>query len=356
MNELMNIIPNPDPLPVASGWFHFLNYLTYYLHLISVGIMFSTAVSMTFGYFKAKSDPKWAAFAKQMSKILPFSIAFAVNLGVAPLLFIQVIYGNFFYAASILIGTVWILLIILLILGYYGSYWIVFKKEKKRGSRKYISVFISLILAWTGFILVNINTLMMTPGRWKSYFSHMGGTDLNLSEPTLFPRYMFYLFLLLAIGGLFIAGFYKMKPEKDESKTGMVFGSSLAGYSCFLTLPSFIIFIRMLPGNIRDTFFMGDLLWTAFSVIFLLGIIASGYFSLKRKITAASVLMVLNLIIFVILRGHVRYLYLERFSEKISIAGLNTQYGVMALFFISFAAGLGLVFWLLRKVYKEIKA
>ncbi|MEN8152531.1 MAG: hypothetical protein ABFR75_00785 [Acidobacteriota bacterium] len=355
MNELINIIPNPDPLPVASGWFHFLNYLTYYLHLISVGIMFSTAVSMTFGYFKAKSDPKWEAFAKQMSKILPFSIAFAVNLGVAPLLFIQVLYGNFFYAASILIGTVWILLIVFLILGYYGSYWLVFKKEKKNGSRKYMSIFISLVLAWTGFILVNINTLMMTPGRWKSYFSHMGGTFLNIGEPTLFSRYIFYLFFLMAIGGLFIAGFYKIKPEKSESKAGTAFGSTLSGYSSFLALPSFIIFMRTLPVNIRDTFFGGDLLWTGICVVFLLCMIATGYLSLQGKVTAASIILILNLIIFVVLRGHVRYLYLERFNEKISVMGHNTQYGVMVLFFVTLAAGLGLVFWILRKVYKEVK-
>ncbi|MEE9203583.1 MAG: hypothetical protein V3U08_01100 [Nitrospirales bacterium] len=43
-------------------------------------------------------------------------MAFAIVLGVAPLLFIQVLYGQLFYTAAILVGRVWILLILVLIL------------------------------------------------------------------------------------------------------------------------------------------------------------------------------------------------------------------------------------------------
>jgi len=90
MNNLLTIIPNPDPIPVAPGWFSFLSYLTYFLHLLAVGIMFGISLFAILGHLKGKQDEKWAMFGSRMSKILPFSIAFAVNLGVAPLLFRQV--------------------------------------------------------------------------------------------------------------------------------------------------------------------------------------------------------------------------------------------------------------------------
>ncbi len=355
MTNLINIIPNPDPLPVAAGWFQFLLHLTYYLHLISVGIMFSIAISMAVGYFKGKSDENWLAFGKEMGHLLPFTIAFAVNMGVAPLLFIQVLYGNFFYTASTLIGTNWILLIVILILGYYGAYWISFRESGKPGTKRFLSLFVSIVLAWTGFILVNVNTLMMRPMEWKSYFSHMGGFHLNTGDPTMLPRYTFYVFFLLAIGGLFIAVYSKIKFGENNSKPWIAYGSSLSGYSSFLTLPSFILYMRILPHNIREVFIFGDVVWTIVSIICFSGIIVTGYLALKRKIIPASVVMGINLVVFVIMRGKLRSLFLEPFSEKLSSIGTNTQYGVMILFLVTLVAGLGLVFWMLRKTYKELK-
>ena len=193
MNDIIQMIPDPDSLPVAPFWFVLLLYVTYYLHLISAGIMFGISVQVVIGYFKGKTDIKWKPFARTMSKILPFTIAFAVNLGVAPLLFLQVLYGNFFYTASIVMGIPWILLAVLLIVSYYSIYWVVFKKGNKSRHRLTLSLLAAALFAWIAFLLVNVNTLMMVPKNWKIYFSSTSGMNLNLTEPTLFPRYLFYL-------------------------------------------------------------------------------------------------------------------------------------------------------------------
>lgn len=364
MNELINIIPNPDPLPVAAGWFQFLSYLTYFLHLLAVGIMFGTAVSMALGYFKGKTDDQWKPFAGRMSKVLPFTIAFAVNLGVAPLLFLQVLYGNFFYTASVLMGIPWLLIVVVLIIGYYCAYWLVFKGAappagKGSGSnlkrKSLISLIISLILAWVGFLLVNVNTLMMTPHRWESYYDHMNGMFLNVSEGTLFPRYIFYLFLFLAIGGMFISLFYKIKDKFEESERGFHFGSALSGYFAFLSVPAFALFLLMLPREINSVFLGGNGLWTVSAFIFVLGLFATAFLGFKRKTVPASLVFVVDLIVFVLVRNHIRQLYLEPFKEKFPTLAQNTQYGVMVLFFVILAAGLGLVAWILIKVAKEKK-
>ena len=364
MNELLHTIPGADPLPVASGWFLFLSYLTYYLHLIAVGIMFGTGVSMTLGYFKAKREKQWIPFAVRMSKILPFSIAFAINLGVAPLLFIQVLYGNFFYTASILVGIPWLLLILLLIFAYYSAYWLIFKKEAAPaahagmtplGRKPSVALFITIILAWTGFMLVNVNTLMMTPAKWHSYFNHMSGFHLNLSETTLFPRYIFYLFLLLCIGGMFIAIFYKIKDRLEESGTGFHYGCNVSGAFALFSLPAFVLYLFMLPGEIRGVFLGGSGLWTAAAALFVLGLLAVGILGMKKKAVPAALLLTLDLVVFVFTRNHIRYLYLKPFEKKFPVLGQHTQYGVMVLFFAVLAAGLGLVAWILIKTAKETR-
>lgn len=356
MNELINIIPNPDPLPVAPGWFQFLSYLTYFLHLMAVGIMFGTAVSMALGYFKGKKDDSWMPFAGRMSRILPFTIAFAVNLGVAPLLFLQALYGNFFYTASILVGIPWLLIVVVLIIGYYSAYWLVFKNKDHAKPKPWLSVIISLILAWVGFMLVNVNTLMMTPQQWKGYYDHMNGLHLNVSETTLFPRYIFYLFLFLAIGGMFIALFYKIKDKFEESEKGYHFGSMLSGYFAFFSVPAFALFLLVLPREINGVFLGGNGLWTVSALIFILGLFVTAFLAFKRKTTAALHVLVVDLIVFVFVRAHIRHLYLDPFKEKFSTLAQNTQYGVMTLFFIVLAVGLGVVAWILIKVAKEKEA
>jgi len=360
MNDLINIVPTPDPLPVASGWFFFLLHLTYYLHLLGVGIMFGTAVSMALGYVKGKNDPKWKPFGDRMAKILPFTIAFAVNLGVAPLLFLQVLYGNFFYTASILVGIPWLFVVLFLIIAYYSAYWLVFKKARPTGGsysqvkkKTLLAVIISVILAWVAFMLVNVNTLMMAPAKWKTYFANKSGFNLNLAETTLFPRYVFYLFLFIAIGGAFIALFYKIKNKMAESGIGFNFGSILSGNFAVLTAAAFALYLLTLPGEIKGIFLGGNILWTILTLVFVLGLIFIAYLDFKRKTILSTLLLVLDLVVFVFVRQHIRHLYLNPFEEKFSVVSQNTQYGVMALFFIVLAAGLGLIAWLLIKVAKE---
>ncbi len=53
---------------------------------------------------------------------LPTLMVFVINLGIPPLLFAQVLYGCALYTSSVLIGTYWISVILLLMASYYGLY------------------------------------------------------------------------------------------------------------------------------------------------------------------------------------------------------------------------------------------
>lgn len=353
MTDLLRIIPDPDTLPVSSHWFRFLLYLTYYLHLIGVGVMLGLAFSITVGYFNSKVSPQWKLMTERLSKILPFAIAFAINLGVAPLLFSQVLYGNFFYPATIFMGIFWILLILLLIIGYYAAYWIKFRTGKRLKQGKILSVIVFSILLWTGFIMINVNTLMLTPERWKSYYNHMSGFFLNAGEPTLFPRFIFYIFLLLSIGGVFITLFYKIRSKLREAKGGVRFGSSMALYSLLTALPLYLIYLFILPENIRVPFTSGDTLWTSVNLLFIAGLGLTAYLSYRESGYGTAVTHLINLILFVFIRNHIRILYLENYTKKFPVLSSNTQYGVMLLFFIFLLAGAITIFWMLRKSYKE---
>lgn len=68
--------------------------------------------------------------ARALATRLPVAVALTITLGVAPLLFVQVLYGQFFYTSSILLGYVWLTLLLILLLGYYGYYCYAFRWEK----------------------------------------------------------------------------------------------------------------------------------------------------------------------------------------------------------------------------------
>lgn len=353
MNGLIGLIPEPDSLPVAPVWFIILSYLTYYLHLVSTGIMFGISVQAAFAFFRGKRDPGWQRLGDTLSKILPFTFAFTVNLGVAPLLFIQALYGNFFYTASVVMGIPWIFIFVLLIVAYYLAYWLIFIKNPDFRLKTLFAVIITLIFSWIAFVLVNINTLMMVPENWKIYFSGMNGMNLNLGETTLFPRFIFFIFLFITIGGLFTALLYQVKNRRKESALGYHFGSIITAYFGLLTAPTFILFLFTLPDEIGRSLWKENFFWGFLSLIFIAGLLLVSYFAFKRKILPAVALLVVNLIVLVFIRNQIRFLYLKPFEGKFSTLGENTQYGVMVIFAAIFILGMFGVFWMVKKVLKE---
>ena len=53
---------------------------------------------------------------------MPIIVAFGVNFGIVPLLFVQLAYYKVFYPATILMAWFWLAIIVLLIPAYYGVY------------------------------------------------------------------------------------------------------------------------------------------------------------------------------------------------------------------------------------------
>ena len=62
-----------------------------------------------------------------------YGISLAITTGIAPLLFVQLLYQQYFYTATILIGWAWLLFVVLLMLGYYAAYAYKFRGAPARG-------------------------------------------------------------------------------------------------------------------------------------------------------------------------------------------------------------------------------
>ena len=61
-------------------------------------------------------------FAGRLLQQMPIIVAFGINFGIVPLLFMQLAYYKVFYPATILMACFWLAIIVLLIPAYYGVY------------------------------------------------------------------------------------------------------------------------------------------------------------------------------------------------------------------------------------------
>jgi len=341
----VNLIPTPDTIPAPAWLFLVLDLVTFLLHIMVINVVLGGSLLMLFARF-GKKDMRASGniFGVLINKI-PTSVALGVNLGVAPLLFLQVIYGHLFYSSSILMGVYWILVIPLLIIAYYSAY--VHAKNEKLAR---IAILItSLLLMYIGFMQVNNLSLMTQPEKWAAYFENRGGTILNVDDPTFIPRYLHFLTASVAIAGLFTALVWSIRTRKnpDAGKNNIANGLRIFGYATVVQVVVGLWFLMAIPSDFILQFMGGNLL---FSVVLLVGFL-SGIGAIVTaflgKLRPTVMQLIITMITMIITRQNLRTLYLE---EKFQLESLQLapQYGVLILFLVIFVFGLWSVWYMVK--------
>ncbi len=361
------VIPAPDPMPLPAPYalFMFLLVFTFLLHIVAMNFMFGSGILAIIAHKKAKVQDIYARMYKDIVKKIPSLLAATITLGVAPLLFLQVLYGQFFYTSSLIMAWPWFSIVVLLVLAYYGFYIVSFKQDKKVNSAGWVlllSVFLVLII---GFFYSNNLTLMETPAKYASkYLSDPSGMNLNLGDPTLFPRYLHFILASIAIGGLFVGGtgFFRWKSDAAYAREIMVFGGKWFNYA---TMGQYLIglwFLLSLPSRGIKLFMGGSITGTVlFALGFIGGILAIILMAqaLKKddprkgfKMSAIISGVVVGAM--AVMREVLREAYLGVYyiSHNFDTA---TQWIVLSIFIISFIGGVWLWIMMFRRYFKPEK-
>lgn len=347
-----HLLPKPDTLPLAWGWFKFLLMLTFPLHLLLMNAMLgATAISL---YARWKKGDTSLRLAHGLARTIPFLVAFAVNLGVAALLFLQVLYGQFFYTSSILMAVFWLGIIPLLMIAYYLLYLYDFK-YKALGAAGIPMVFlVFIIFLGIAFVFTNNMTLMLLPQKWSAYFGNSAGTILNLDDPTLWPRYLHFVVGGTAIGGLFVALYGKVKEKTDQEMGKAAISMGMKTFTS-LTLVQIVDgfwFLLLLPPHVTRQFMGSDPLAT---VLFLAGLLLSLAVLITGKKgrlylcagLAASLVFVMSS-----MRDLVRTGFLQAVFSPASLK-VVPQYSPMLMFFFMLMVGCVLMGWMIGKAAKS---
>jgi hypothetical protein len=354
-------IPLPDILPVpAPVWLlQFLLILTFFLHLVPMNFLFGGGLLTLVSHVHAKKDGRHERLAKRIAELMPSVIALTVTLGVAPLLFVQVLYGHLLYSSSILMARAWFLVVPLVIFGYYGAYLLRFRWDCLGNVRPILAWGAAVVFAVVGFIYSSNFSLVQRPEVFKDhYLADPAGGHLNWSDPALFPRYLHMLAGAIAVSGIWfmILGVRRRSGDADWSAWLMKYGARVFTYATMVNIIIGFWYLAALPRRAMMIFMGKDPVATAVFLVCLVFIVATFgavHVAAKRQsgrvmaIGAGSLTVVL--VLMAVMRQQVRSAYLEP-HFRLEQLTTEPQWGVFALFVVTLAAGLGTLGWMAKIV------
>jgi len=357
---------DPIPLPAPIWLLKLLHIVTLALHFVAVemllgGLLLAVLLSLFRG------SPASIVAARALARRLTIVMTFVINLGVPPLLFVQVLYGRALYTSSVLIGLYWISIIGILMLAYWLLYR--FSARLEAGRSAWWVGLIAWLLAGSVARLLSTNmTLMLRPEAWRDMYSASAmGAYLPTGDPTLTPRW-----LLMMAGGLFIGGLWMVylsgrstfTPDEKSfiagigGKVAMTFGIVylVAGMWASAVQPEAVLVGLAHHWLYRFAGFAGYG-WMALVVVaVLLGAVAGfGKISTSWLSWVAVLVAVLTEIMFTVYRDGVRDLTLLSKGYDVWNRAVETNWGVVGLFLVLFVAGLGVIGWLVSVVARASK-
>lgn len=351
----VTLIPIADTLTAHWGWFQFFLMLTFPLHLIAMNAMLGTALTAFIAHlFPGRAHHE---LAHELAKALPFLVAFTVNLGVAPLLFVNVIYGHLLYSSTVLMGLFWLAVIPIMILAYYMIYIYDFS-FKRLGNMAMLLLLAALaLLMIVGFIFTNNMSMMISPASWSRWFATPGGTLLNLADPTLLSRYLHMMTGSLAVGGLCVAlySLVVLKHDQEVSEVGVRLGMQLFTWLTGLQLLVGTWFLLTLPDEVMKRFMGGATVATGLLAVGILLAVASLITGYQRRVMMTFWLTLPLVYVMSFMRDSVRTSYLMPYFDMTKVPA-TVQWSPLVFFLFILVLGIGVVVWMLATLINAKKA
>lgn len=354
-------IPQLDPLPIpaAPGLLWFLLVLTFFLHLVPMNFVLGGTPIALVARLRARdgAHPHHAALAIWFARALPVAIAAAVTFGVAPLLFVQALYGRLFFSSSVLMARFWFAVIPILVLCYYGAYWLAFRGERSRGASHFVAFAMATGFLAIGFFYSNNMSLMLRPDVFAAWYRQSGsGFQLDHGDAALAPRFLHFLLGAVAVAGLVVAWVGVLRRRTDEAFAGWAirYGSIWFVAATLLNVIAGLWWLGAMPRESLLRFVGGHPLASiSLGVGILAGLaalvlVATAGFAANpyRMVHHASAAMVLTLIGMILARDQLRRAALEKHGLAPN-PWVATQWGPILLFALLLVIALGLVIWMI---------
>lgn len=359
VKNIIKILQDQMGVPFFPILFQFLMVLTFTLHIFFVNLTIGTLLISLYLSFKKNEFSK--RLSSSLIKMTPISISMAILFGIAPLLFVQVIYDAFFYTASTLLGVYVTLFIFSMMIAYTSVYIGYFNRKKREGIFKFFALISLLLFLFSGFIIHSVSYLSLLPDKWMSLYTSLSPVNtsgLNLKYIQI-SRFLHFIIPSLIQTGILImlySDYYKVREdfEKDYLEWSYKFGSKIVLISLILQILIGILFLLEVPFKFK--FFLNPFLITG--IILTLILLYLLYVSQKKVYSFSKILLLLSILtIFFMSYGReiLRMNYLSQYDYSIYNYKMNLDLGSTLLFLLTFVMGLVIISFFIYISFKAGK-
>ncbi|MCL4847232.1 MAG: hypothetical protein KJ066_11900 [Acidobacteria bacterium] len=359
-------IPQPEPLaqPGPTWLLWTLLMLTFVLHLVPMNLVLGGALLNVVSRWRARRGHAHAGeLAALITKATPVGIAAAVNFGVAPLLFLQVLYGRVFFTSSILMAWWWLAVVPILIAAYYGAYVLSFRGERLGRGAVALAWFVLLLLVAISFIYSNNMSLMIRPDVFgEKYLASGQGWHLNAGDPTLVPRWLHMVLGAVAVAGLGVAalGLARRRGDPAFAAWAMRHGSLWCAAATSLNILTGFWWLALLPTDTLVGFMGRDAASTfvlAIGTLAGLGVLTTSWLAARAEDPSSLVwtglgLMGVTLVFMALTRDQARWGVLTALGFR-PVEWVEPQWGPIALFLVLLVVAFASIGWMLQRIVVE---
>ena len=348
IGTVMNTLRDPAGVPAHPVLFQGLMIVTWILHIAFVHLTLGAASLAIYGFHRRGQGPYWERLSMAMTKVAKVGVSLLIVLGVAPLLFTQVIYDPQWYASNVLSGRWAIAFIFTLIVGYCS--WFAFYYANHEGAKRHIGIFAWIALALfclDGLIMHALSYQALLPGQWMNWYAPGGVVDTSGSalHAIQWPRYLFIMSLSVPAVGVFLiayAHYFATRADREPDYRLFVrtLGQRLAVRGFVLSLIPLLVCQFIHPGD-------SGLVAHPVGWLLVLALIGMAVWMKHLKTHTHGYLPVVGgfgvLAVLALWREIVRIAYLKPFGYDITTYTVHVDWPSTLLFFSTFIGVGGLV-------------
>jgi len=335
---------DPAGVPFYPVVFQALYILTWALHIAFVLLALGSLALSLYGSTRQKGDENWRILTPHLIQTGKISVSILIVLGVAPLLFTQVIYDPNWYVANTLSGMWVFTFVYALVVGYSVYYWYSYANKAQKGGGTLIGAASFLILVFCGTLMHNFALTSIMPQDWMSMYAPNGKVDTSgwvFNMDVI--RLAFMVSLALPVLGIFLQNYAQfVSTRSDFSKAYVEFtqtlGTRLAVMGLLLSAVLFLLWMWSV-----------DYLFSPLSIAIVVGVLGLLALSAKNSNSyfTTGVLVVVALLISG-MRELIRFDLMVGLGYNIYDYPVNLEIPSIAMFLLTFLimGGVGVAFLL----------
>lgn len=330
----LNLLRDPAGVPFYPVVFQALFVLTWALHAAFVLLALGSMGLSIFGSIKQKTDEKWKILTPHLIQTGKVSVSLLIVLGVAPLLFTQVIYDPNWYVTNSLSG-IWVFAFIYtLILGYLTYYWYYSTNKKGSSGSTWIGAFSFLVLVFAGVMMHNFAVESIQPDKWMQWYAPNGVVDTSGTNFHIAPiRLAFMISLALPVVGIFLQSYSRFLSTRNDFTTEYLSFTKSLGTKIAVSglLISALLYVAWT--------FQAGVLFNPLSIATIIGVVALLFLSMKdsNSYITMGVLVVVAILISG-MRELIKYEIMKDIGYDIYDYPMNIDWPSVIMFFSTFVS------------------